>query len=243
MPDTHEILRRSAAPLYRQVAMEMRKRIESAQWSKDERLPSLEALAREFQVSRVTARQAVTLLEEDGLIWRKQGKGTFVTRQPGDRRWFNLHTEWSALIKLIEGTSIKLLRASSGQACPELGPGEGVAAPGYHYMRRVSSKDQAPYCVIDIYLEERIYQMAAKAFESELVLSVLDRLDGLTIKRAHQILTIGTADMESAKLLDIALDAPVAMVRRVVTDQDDTVVYVGDVVYRGDFVKLDIELI
>ncbi|MCF8041293.1 MAG: GntR family transcriptional regulator [Desulfarculaceae bacterium] len=243
MLKNHEILRRGAAPLYLQVASVMRKRIESAQWGQDERLPSLEALAEEFQVSRVTARQAVGILEEDGLIWRKQGKGTFVTNRPDDRRWFNLQTEWSNLIKLIEGTSIKFISASDDQTCPELGPDDGIMAPSYHYMRRVSIKDKFPYCVINIYLDQRVFQMAPKDFESELVLSVLDRLEGLKIKRAHQILTISTADMDSAKLLDISLDAPVAIVRRVVTDQDDTIVYVGDVVYRGDFVKLDIELI
>lgn len=243
MPEIQEILRRSAAPLYLQVASEMRKRIESAQWDKGERLPSLEAIAEEFQVSRVTARQAVTCLEEDGLIWRKQGKGTFVTGRPGDRRWFTLQTKWSNLIKLIEGTNIKFLSSSDDDPCPVLDPNEGIMAPSYHHMRRVSIKDQSPYCVIDIYLDQRVFQMARRAIESELVLAVLDRLEGVQIKRAHQVLTIGTADMDSAELLDISLDTPVANVRRVVTDQDDTVIYMADVVYRGDFIKLDIELI
>ncbi|BEQ15136.1 GntR family transcriptional regulator [Desulfoferula mesophila] len=243
MPETNEILRRGAAPLYFKVASVIRKRIESAQFCKGERLPSLDALAEEFRVSRVTARQAVNLLEEDGLIWRKQGKGTFVTRQPRDRHWFNLQTEWANLIKLLEGTRIKFLCSSENKACPELGPDEGFLAPTYCYSRRVSIKDQTPYCVIDVYLDQRVFQMARNAFESELVLAVLDRLEEVQIKRAHQVLTIGTADIDSAELLNISLDTPVANVRRVVTDQDDTVIYVGDVVYRGDFVKLDIELI
>ena len=58
---------------------------------------------------------------------------------------------------------------------------------------------------------------------------------------ARQTLTIATADLEAAKLLQIPLNSPVAEVRRVFTTADRTVIYLGEVTYRGDFVRIDMD--
>ena len=236
-------LKRSPIPFYVQVAGVLRRRIESGILVVNDRLPSLESLASEFGVARVTARQAVSTLEEEGLVWRKQGKGTFVTDHAGEKRWFKLQTEWSALIKLIEGTSIRLLNMTDGVAPPRLSPEDGTPAPNYQYMQRVHSKDGEPYCVIDYYLDKRLYERAPEQFKTQLVLAVLDGIPGLKIGAAKQVLTVGTADLEISRYLGITPDAPVAYVRRLVRDTDGTIIYIGDVVYRGDFIKLDIQLL
>ena len=51
------------------------------------------------------------------------------------------------------------------------------------------------------------------------------------------------ADTESAHLLKIALNAPTAEVHCVVIDDDGVAIYVGEIIYRGDFIKLDIDLL
>jgi len=62
------------------------------------------------------------------------------------------------------------------------------------------------------------------------------------ISSARQTLTIATADLEAARLLQIPLNSPVAEVRRVFTTADRTVIYLGEVTYRGDFVRIDMDL-
>ena len=59
----------------------------------------------------------------------------------------------------------------------------------------------------------------------------------------HQTLTIGTADPETAGQLGIGVNAPVAYVRRVFRTPDGTVLYLGDVTYRGDLVQLEMDLV
>jgi GntR family transcriptional regulator len=71
---------------------------------------------------------------------------------------------------------------------------------------------------------------------------VLSEMKGLNIQRAHQTFTIGSADLEAAKLLEMSLNAPIAEARCVITDQDGIVVYVGEITYRGDCVRLTMEL-
>jgi len=51
-----------------------------------------------------------------------------------------------------------------------------------------------------------------------------------------------TADLEAARLLQVPLNSPVAEVRRVFTTADRTVIYLGEVTYRGDFIRIDMDL-
>jgi GntR family transcriptional regulator len=63
-----------------------------------------------------------------------------------------------------------------------------------------------------------------------------------SISSARQTLTIGTADLEVARLLQVPLNSQVAEVRRVFTTADRTVIYLGEVTYRGDFIRIDMDL-
>ena len=96
--------------------------------------------------------------------------------------------------------------------------------------------------MISIYLDEKIFRRSPKRFRNETVIPILNDLRDPAISSARQTLTIGTADLEAAKLLQIPLNSPVAEVRRVFTTADRTVIYLGEVTYRGDFVRIDMDL-
>lgn len=68
----------SATPLYQQLAHILRDQIGTGKIKPGAALPPESRLVQKFQVSRVTARQALDLLAAEGLIVRKQGKGTYV---------------------------------------------------------------------------------------------------------------------------------------------------------------------
>ena len=64
--------------LYHDVLGFLQEDIKSGRYSPGEKLPSEDQLAREFSVSRVTLREALRVLEDDGVIVRRHGSGTFV---------------------------------------------------------------------------------------------------------------------------------------------------------------------
>ncbi len=68
----------SASPLYLQLAQAMSKAITEGRLATDEALPSERVLAEALQVSRVTARNAIERLVEQGLILRKRGSGNYI---------------------------------------------------------------------------------------------------------------------------------------------------------------------
>lgn len=69
-------------PPYRQIAGILRRRIESGQYLPDTRIPTESELMEAFEVARTTARRAIAVLREDGLIYTVPQRGSYVTRQP-----------------------------------------------------------------------------------------------------------------------------------------------------------------
>ena len=96
-------------PLYLQVASTLRRRIKVGIWKKGEQISTIEELEREFEVGRVTVRQAVDLLQGEGLVRSKQGKGTFVIKEIEDTRWLHLEISLSSLLETIEDNVPKFL--------------------------------------------------------------------------------------------------------------------------------------
>ena len=72
----------SAVPIYRQIVDQIGYQIANGTLRAGDRLPSVRELARRLPVNQNTVLKAYVLLEEDGLISRKQGDGTFVADAP-----------------------------------------------------------------------------------------------------------------------------------------------------------------
>lgn len=236
------LLPESPVPLYAQIAELLRGRIARGVWAEGDRLPSLDALTREFAVARVTVRQAIVLLAREGILAARQGRGTFVTARPGAERRLSVQSTLADLVAMLEGSKPRLLKIEERKAAPALREQEGTPAERYVYLRRVHLREDVPYCVISIYLDERIFRIAPERFRNEVVIPILTTMPGLRIAAAHQTLTIGTADPETARRLGVPMNSPVADVRRVLRTPDGIVIYLGEVTYRGDLIQLEMDL-
>jgi GntR family transcriptional regulator len=232
----------SRVPRYLQVATVLRRRIRDGHWSVGDRIATLEELEREFGVARVTVRQAIDLLHGEGLVQSFQGRGTFVTKAPENDRWIQLATDWESLIAPIRDNVPHVLPGSS-EAPPRIEPGDGIPAPAYVHIRSVQKREGRIYAFARVHVAKHIHARAPKLFASRVALAVLSEMEDLEISRAHQTLAIGAADMETARHLGIAINAPTAEARCVVADGTGTVIYVGEITYPGDCVRLNIELI
>src|SRR5262245_39241690 len=98
---------RSRVPLYVQVASVMRQRIETGHWVEGDKISTLEELEAEFGVARVTIRQAIELLRDEGLLDARQGRGTFVSGKPVHNRWLNLANDFDKVVASIKDNVIK----------------------------------------------------------------------------------------------------------------------------------------
>jgi len=236
------IIDSAQAPLYVQLADLFRQRIVKGVWKTGDKLPSLEQLGAEFEVARVTVRQAVERLTRDGLVSPQRGRGTFVTGTPSRDRWIRVETSLRNLADVYRDSHPTILTIDESTRTPRLVDGDGVAAPKYVYMRRVHSHEGRPYCVIDIWLDAEIFARRPARFRKEMVIPLLLATPSVKIATARQVLTIATADLEVARHLQINVNAPVAEVRRVFTGPKRRVIYLAEVTYRGDFVHVQFDL-
>lgn len=234
--------RESYIPRYVQLADVMRSRIHRGQWKPNDILPSIEVLMSEFDVARVTVRQATKILSDEGLLSPQRGRGTFVTQAAGRNRKLVVETTLGELVEMYRGDTPDLSNIIESDLQPAINEIDGVAAPRYRHMRRVHSRDGEPYCVVSIFLDENVFALAPDRFRSEVVLPLLTSLPDIEIASARQSLSISAADTDIGRNLNIPLGAPVAEVRRVLVGPDGTVLYLGEATYRGDYIRLDMDL-
>jgi GntR family transcriptional regulator len=238
----HPIFGATPIPRYVQLADLFRHRVDKGEWLAGTKLPSIDELMSQFDVARVTVRQAIALLADEGLLSPQRGRGTFVTEKAGARRRLRVETTLGDLVEMYRGDRPEHSTLEEAMVSPAIKPNEGIAAPRYFHMRRVHSRDGERYCVIAIYIDHRVFRRAPTRFRRELVLPVLASLADLKIASGRQTLTISKSDVETSRLLGIALNTPMAEVRRVLCDADGTIIYLADVSYRGDYIHLEMDL-
>jgi len=222
------------------LAQQLRLRIRNGQYGPGDRLPAIERLADEFGVAIVTVRHALAVLEGEGMVARRQGRGTFVQefdasnslRLPLDADWNEIRTFW-------KGSKTKILSEGLVDSCP--GADMEVLLPHarFYRMRRVHSSGRRPYTVADIFIEESIFQMAPERFRKEIAMHVLAELLAGQPLDARETIRIDSAGVELAKLLQIAVGAPIVIAHRTVKTGDGRIVYVGTPVYPGEIVRLE----
>jgi len=229
-------------PLYLQVAGLMRKKIESAEWRFGEQIPTLDELELEYRVSRITLRASLAQLEEQGLIHRTRGRGTFVAKDLSQQRWFKMPTNFDDLVAAVSSLKIHLLAIDQDdQPLTPLFP-FGDVAPAYRRLRRVHFHNDVPYCLIEIYLAKDVFELDPVAFSSAPIIPKLASLPEVQIAQARQIMRITVSDEDTAAHLDIGVGAPIADVCRALQDQDGRIVYYAHIQYPAQMIQVETDL-
>ncbi|ANN65878.1 GntR family transcriptional regulator [Bordetella bronchialis] len=232
----------SPIPLYLQLADILRDRIGKREWLPGTCIPTLETLAAEFQVARITVRQAVQLLTKEGLLAPRRGLGTVVTRAAESPNTVVMQTSLRSLAAMYESTSAEMLTFDESHGKPPAAADAGTLGDSYVFMRRQHFTEGQPYAVISLYLLQDIFQRAPEKFRSRAVIPTLMEMKSVRIERARQTMSIGSADAEAARLLRVRAGSPVVNVTRVFVDKKGLILYYADVTYRGDWVRWEIEL-
>lgn len=210
-------------PLYGQVRDVLLDRIRRGQWKPGQVIPNEFEIAAEFNVSQGTARKAIDTLAADGLVVRRQGKGTYVVEHtPADMlfRYFQLHRD--------DGTPIKPTSPVSG------GPVRGLAleaeaaalgiAPDAPVIRieRTRFDEGRPLVHETIVLPDALYPGLADVPQVPNTLyDLFQRTYGRIIVRADERLTPIAAAGAAARSLRVANGTPLLSIDRIAYGLDD----------------------
>ncbi|TEA78856.1 GntR family transcriptional regulator [Allopusillimonas ginsengisoli] len=239
------VMNRSRMPLYLQLAAEFRSCIDSGTWPSEERLPSLETLMESYKVSRMTLRQALSVLESEGIIRRARGKGTFVEPRRSSHAALAIPTSWQEAVALsdILGTRSIVESERIIHHLPDSGmQSKAKPAAQYQYLCRVHSTDGQPFCYSEVYIENTLFRKYKKKFKAGAAASVIARIDGLEITESRQKLTIIQTGFQSANALQLNPGDSVAEVRRTAC-ADGIIIYYARLEFPPKFVELELDLL
>jgi GntR family transcriptional regulator len=234
---------RSDVPRYLQLATLFRRRIETGGWSVGQQIPTIDILMKECGVARDTVRQALGVLARDGWIERFRAKGTFVRDRPRLNELFDISHDVTGLFWALEGMNVEFLSEPVSSPLPMAAGTIGDSLADYIHHRKRHWRSEVPFLVTDNYYDAAIYDnISAEDWENRGALTILIDQPGVEISDIRQTLTIATADIETATLLQLPLNAPVARVQRTAVNPVGQIVFYGDALYRGENIRLDIKL-
>ncbi len=234
--------RQAGLPLYVQVVDHFRSHLTQGIWQPGDVLPALDVLTAQMGVARVTLRDAVKILSDEGLLRPERGRGTLVTDKAQSHRPLKLETRFE---QLNEG--LKLDRPaeeifSEGPKMPVTGDIPGTLAAGYYHIKRVHLRDELRYCLITLFVERNLFDQYAPRFRTEMALPLIDEVAPKSMAKINQYMRFGKADAAVSAALTYPLGDPVAFVKRVVCDGAGQIIYFAEVTYRADLLEIDTEV-
>jgi DNA-binding GntR family transcriptional regulator len=224
--------RSSPVPLYFQLAQHLEAEIRSGSLPVGTRLENEVALARELGLSRPTVRAAFGYLAERGMVARKRGYGTVVTREKLNRdvQLTSLHDD---LIRAGQQPATKVLRnevavaSESVAAALELPEGSLVIC-----LERIRFADGEPIALMHNFLPAALVRLNDEALETHGLYEIL-RAAGIALTSATQRMSAKNALAAEARLLDEPRGAALLTIERTVLDDRDRPVEFGQHVYRA----------
>ncbi|MHB2209759.1 GntR family transcriptional regulator [Methylobacterium sp. CM6257] len=204
-------------PLYQRLRDEIAYKIARNVWRTGEPIPTESELAATHQVAIGTVRKAIDVLVADGLVERKQGRGTFVRRPRFDRSLFRFfrHLDADGAQAVPEGR----IRAREARRAPEavcnaLGIESGSQAI---CLLRTRLIEGCPILSEEIWLPAARFAPLLKAPLTEigdLLYPAYEQLCGEIVARAEETLTVGSANAADGENLGLAEGAPVVLIER-----------------------------
>jgi GntR family transcriptional regulator len=210
--------RSSPLPVYFQIAIDVRRRIEAGEWPAGQRIPPELRLAHQYAVSRVTVRQALAELVKDDLLERRRGSGTYL-REQQQPLVYDLNLTVGALASRWRDADFDN-RAEVLEA--------GLVSPVPDELRhrlQLRRTDEVVYLLRRVFINGRATVLYRSWFNGSLVPGLVrsERLGGslsrvlsedygLTPIRSESELEVVRATREETTLLQVASDVPLVVV-------------------------------
>lgn len=234
-------------PVYYQIKQAIKHWIITKEFAPGEKIFSENELAEKFKVSRLTVRQAISQLIQEGFLVSKRGEGTFVTKNENLINSFNL--EFSGFmddlfyqVQKSQTKSVEIARMTVSKSVREkleLGNEEEEVVQ----VKRIRFKDDKSFAYTINYLP---LEIGLKITEGELykkpLLRIMEQDLGVQFTEAFQTIEASFADQEVSEKLGIPSGSPILFVERIMYTKGGRPIELVQSSYRGDFYKYIVRL-
>ncbi|MGC3953744.1 MAG: GntR family transcriptional regulator [Propionicimonas sp.] len=208
-------------------------------------IPSESELMRRYGTSRATARKAMEILANDGLIVKRQGRGSEVISNNPMKS-----SPQRAVRYLKKGVDRELptekqvvqltTMPAQGEFAEALKVGEGT--PLFRLTRVFSVAGEATYIESNYLVEARFPQLGTRDFAQDSLRAYLTNVCGVKWLWSREQIFAVSAAKEQARLLGVAENSPLLLVKRRSVDVSDTPLEYVLAHYRADRYHLEIDL-
>ena len=225
----------TATPLYVHLMEEIEKNIENGIYKPGDRIMTEAEMAKEYGVSLITVRKAVGSLIEKGLVIRRQGKGTFITKPKFSRNMKKLQsfTEMSEKMGVRPGGKMlenRLIGADEKTAARlSIKPGSSVV-----YISRLRYADQEPVQIERNYFPLKYAFLLEAQFNNNSLLGFLQEKAGARVASSEKVIELCRATAEEAELLEVKKGDYLLFVQSTAYDSEGEPIYAGIQIINGD---------
>lgn len=233
----------SPIPLYYQLAELIREQIRTGELKPGDQLPPERLLSERYQISRMTARQALGYLLREGSLVTEHGRGTFVAAPKFTYDAFHLLGFSEEIVQHGGHAVSRVLEQRVIVPSPrvaqdlELGPGAAVVQ-----IVRLRLAEATPLLLEKTYVPAELCPgLEHEDLVGQSLYSLLEQRYGITLARARQTLEATTANDYESELFGIAQGTPMILLEGVTSDESRRPVEYFKAIYRGDRFKFAYE--
>jgi GntR family transcriptional regulator len=213
----------------------MREKMSSGEWKPGDLIPSERELSEQYGISRMTARQAITELVNEGLFYREQGRGTFISRHKITQQLIRLTGFTEDMRARGQRPGTRVLSASMIPADEETAERLRIhTGQLIFYLQRLRLADAEPLAIEVSHVSfmgcERLLE---EDLEHNSLYRQLEAKYGLVLMEAEQELEAGLINEEQARLLKVSVGSPALYTRRITYAERDQPVEYARAVYCG----------
>ena len=236
------INRDASRPLYLQIETALEEKILSGEWKPGDRVSSENEIAAKYNVSRVTARQAIEQLVAKNMLYRSPGKGTFVSEQ-------GLSYGFSTMLSFSRSLQAKGFQVETRVLDQSVIPAPEQIAEKLRLgkdadlvvVRRLRIVDRIPAAIHASYFSARVYgSLLGADFATESLLGTVEQFGGVRMAYSQDSLRAVSASIADADLLGVPPGTAMMELEGVVYDEQNRPCRYTSGIYRGDLFRLDV---
>ena len=229
-------------PLYAQIKDALREQIIDGTYRQHDRIPSEADLMRSFGVSRITVRQALNSLENERLIFKVAGKGTFVSKPRPYQQSARLQGFGEAMLKLGITVTNRLLSlntvAADAVVAARLQVPEGSPLTE---IRRVRCTDGEPISLDVTYVRRHLGErLAREDLATRDIFVIIENDYDTPLGHAELGIDAVIADAALARQLMIPVGSPILRAERLTWSRDGQPIDFEYLYYRGESFRFEL---
>lgn len=222
-------------PLYIQLREILRSKIDDGEFIPGSSIPSENELAQTYGLHRLTVRNAITALVNEGLLKPIQGKGVFVIGEKIGRDLEKL-TGFRQTMRergVTPGTHViitkKRLAGIKYAQILEISPKDQI-----FYLRRLCFADEEPVSIEDIYIPCKLLSTLESVDLNVFSLFDIYKFNGIHVTKAWQTLSVTNLDAKDARILQIKPEIKVLLFECISRDENGKVIEFSRSYTRSD---------